>query len=83
MEKDDFLLIMDLLRRQYERDLASADTADEELWTATFKFLTLILGTEKSLVVQRWLLDSECGRYPTRDFPFVNDSQVWEYLKTL
>ncbi len=82
MDKDEFLLLLDRLRSQYEKDLSSADVDDEDLWAATLQLLALVFGREKSLLVQRWLFDSECGRYPTEDFPFRSADELWNYMKT-
>ena len=44
MDKDEFLLLIDRLRSQYEKDLSSADVDDEDLWAATLQLLTLVFG---------------------------------------
>lgn len=83
MDKDDFLVIVEMLWRQYSKDMESLAAGNSDLWAAALRMLSVIFGREGGLMVERWIFESECGKYQVPDFPYSSASELWDALSAM
>ena len=80
--KDDFINVARRMRIQFERDrTAQGCVPDADIWIAAIRLLSLAIGESDDRLVNRWIYENECGRYPDEEIPARTAEELWELLE--